>query len=294
MNYKKWICGVGTLAVCCMLTGCHINHDWQEATCTTPKTCSVGGETEGEPLGHTWIDATCSEPKHCSVCGDTEGEPLDHTWVDATCAEPKHCSVCGETEGEPLEHTLTEANYQQPATCEVCGETVGEPLQAYYEENGIICDAELDKTYSSTTLCYNNPNFTTTAKVTFSDYRTFTSDEEHESLEGYEWQTITVTFVYDDDNAWEYGISTYLVVDDYYFGDIVGVFENYTINYSGKDFEECLCEVEKGDSGWSEHVYTDKYILAIRVPEGYDGFVIGTATDATTDDFINDINFRLK
>ncbi len=291
---KKIIYGISTLVVCFMLTGCCMSHEWKEATCTEPKTCAKCSKSEGEPLGHTWVDATCSEAKHCSVCGEIEGETLEHTWVDATCAEPKHCSVCGVTEGNALEHTLTEANYQQAATCEVCGETVGEPLQAYYEENGITCDAELNKPYSSTTYCSDNPNFNTTGNVTFSDYRTFASDETHEPLDGYEWKSITVTFVYDDDNAWNYGCRIYLSTEDYYYGEMDKEFgENYTVNYNGKDYEECLSEYET-DGGWVEQVLTQKYIITTRVPKGYDGVVVGIATDSTNDNVVDDVIFRLK
>ena len=298
MNYKKLLCGVGTLTICFMLTGCCMSHEWKEATCTEPKTCTKCGKTEDEALGHIWIDATCAEPKHCSVCGEIEGETLEHTWDDATCAKPKHCSVCGETEGEALEHTLTEANFQQGATCEVCGETVSEPLQAYFEKNNMSCDAELDKTYSSVALCYNDPAYTTTLKATFSDYETFTSDETHEALEDYEWKTVTITLVADDDNAWNYGCSIHLSIEDYYYGDIDYEFgENYTVNYNGKDYEECLCEYEE-DGGWVEQVLTQKYIFTIRVPQGYDGYVVGISSDATkTDEDGNpnyDTYFRLK
>lgn len=84
---------------------CDINgHTFKDATCTSPKTCSVCGATEGEPLGHTWTDATCTCPKTCSVCKATEGEALGHTWVEATCTTPKTCSVCGETEGDVAHH----------------------------------------------------------------------------------------------------------------------------------------------------------------------------------------------
>ena len=41
-------------------------HSWNEATCITPKTCSVCGETEGEALGHNMVDGTCTR------CGYTE------------------------------------------------------------------------------------------------------------------------------------------------------------------------------------------------------------------------------
>ena len=77
-------------------------HDWKDATCTEPKTCSGCGETEGEALGHDWADATCTEPKTCTRCGETEGEALGHDWAEATLTEPKTCTKCGATEGEPL------------------------------------------------------------------------------------------------------------------------------------------------------------------------------------------------
>ena len=85
-----------------------LGHEWTGGSCTTPKTCSVCGETEGEALGHKWNDATCTTPKTCSVCGETEGEALGHKWNDATCTTPKTCSVCGETEGEALGHDFVD------------------------------------------------------------------------------------------------------------------------------------------------------------------------------------------
>lgn len=91
-----------------LLAGCGCEHEWKDATCTAPKTCSLCSEVEGEALGHTWADATCEAAKTCTACGVTEGEALGHTWADATCAAPKTCSACGATEGETLEHTFGE------------------------------------------------------------------------------------------------------------------------------------------------------------------------------------------
>lgn len=265
-----------TLTVCFILTGCGHEHTWAEATCTEPKTCSECGKTEGEPLGHTWVEATCAEPKHCSVCGETEGETLEHTWVEATCAEPKHCSVCGKTEGEALEHTWIEANYQQPATCEVCGETEGEAIQAEYEKRGIECNAELDTPYPYTVPCYLNPNYTTTGTATFSDYQVFQSDETHESLDGYEWKTITLTSIHDDENAQNYGDGFYVSLEDYYSqeNESESWNEPYMTNFNGIDYTECLDEYKVLVSDWvgNESIY--KYQFTVRVPKGYDGRVI--------------------
>lgn len=111
-----------------VLAGCSCKHDWQEADCLNPKTCTLCDKTEGEALGHDWQKATCENPKTCDTCGETEGEALGHTWQDATCTQPKTCSACKETEGEALGHTWEEATYDAPKTCSVCVITEGDPL----------------------------------------------------------------------------------------------------------------------------------------------------------------------
>ncbi len=122
---------IATLLVVTMLVmaGCFCKHEWVDADCTTPKTCSRCEETEGAPLGHTWMAATCEDPKTCEECGETEGEALPHNFADATCDAPKTCIDCGTTEGEALGHTWVDATYDAPKTCSVCGATEGEPLK---------------------------------------------------------------------------------------------------------------------------------------------------------------------
>ena len=61
-------------------------HDWKDATCKEPKTCSVCGETEGKELGHSFGEwETVKEPSYfetglkereCGVCGEKEEEVL--------------------------------------------------------------------------------------------------------------------------------------------------------------------------------------------------------------------------
>lgn len=60
------------LLITTFLTGCHLKHEWQEATCTNPKTCSACGETEGEALGHSGV---------LTVFG--KGELTEETWEKA-------------------------------------------------------------------------------------------------------------------------------------------------------------------------------------------------------------------
>lgn len=92
------------------LSGCCLfSHDFAEATCTTPSTCTKCGEIQGEALGHTFTDATCTEAKTCSVCNFAEGNPLEHQWLEATTENPKTCDRCGLTEGEPLQDDFSQA-----------------------------------------------------------------------------------------------------------------------------------------------------------------------------------------
>ena len=82
-------------------------HAWQDANCTTPKTCYDCGITEGEPAEHQFADATCSTAPTCAVCGYSEGDALGHTWND------------GEIIYEATEEMAGEVLY----TCVDCGTT---------------------------------------------------------------------------------------------------------------------------------------------------------------------------
>ena len=63
----------------CFLFG-EVEHTWVEATCTSPRTCSFCGETEGEALGHT-EEVISGTPATCTTVGYTDG---------------KICTVCNE------------------------------------------------------------------------------------------------------------------------------------------------------------------------------------------------------
>ena len=90
-------------------------HSFEPADCTTPKTCSLCGYEEGEPLGHDLEhhegkDATCTSAGYeeydtCKRCDYTTYQEIPargHEWVDATTEAPKTCTRCKETVGEKL------------------------------------------------------------------------------------------------------------------------------------------------------------------------------------------------
>lgn len=132
------------------LYGCECKHDYNMATCTSPKICKKCGESDGEPLGHNYINgfcercldekiceheftnATCTFPKICIKCNIIDGSALGHDYQEATYLHPKTCKRCGEKVGEKVgEHDceFMEATCDAPMTCKICKRTSGEPLQ---------------------------------------------------------------------------------------------------------------------------------------------------------------------
>lgn len=80
------ICFAFSLSGCC-------NHEWQEATCTEPKTCAKCGATEGEALGHDYSEwqitaeptfsAEGEQEQTCSRCGDVLKEAIPQKSLDS-------------------------------------------------------------------------------------------------------------------------------------------------------------------------------------------------------------------
>ena len=148
-GYTTYTCACGETYVADEVAA--LGHTWANATCTTVKTCSVCGATEGAALGHTWVDATCTAPKTCSVCNATEGAALGHTWADATCTSPKTCSACQATEGAALGHTevidaavaatCTTAGLTEGKHCSACGEVIvaQEVVEALGHTDSYVC-----------------------------------------------------------------------------------------------------------------------------------------------------------
>ncbi len=121
--------------------GCEGDHSYETVvvppTCTlkgyTLHTCTVCGDSYADSyvpaLGHLWAAATCTTPKTCSLCGATEGEALGHTWGDwkeitpAVCEiegqEERTCSVCGEVETRVIPALIHD--YESVVTAPTCG-----------------------------------------------------------------------------------------------------------------------------------------------------------------------------
>lgn len=113
--------------------GGYAEHNWTAANCTTAKTCSICGKTEGSALGHDWADATCTTPKTCkrTGCTATDGSPLGHEWAtDWTTDNNQHwhkCNRTGCTEINGAENHIPDRNAateDDPIKCTECGKVL--------------------------------------------------------------------------------------------------------------------------------------------------------------------------
>ncbi len=141
----KALLTVCTMALCLtfLLTGCELfvkdcEHTYDNACDTT---CNLCGEAR-ETSAHQWKDATCTSLKTCTVCGYTEGEMLPHNWEDATCITAKTCKTCGATDGEALGHTPADddGDCSTSVICTVCEEILVEA-----KEHDLAGDYEYDE-----------------------------------------------------------------------------------------------------------------------------------------------------
>ena len=117
-------------------------HVFAPSDCENPQRCPCGA-TRGNAVGHSWENATCSSPKTCLACEKTEGEPLPHDFVEGVCMrcdayDPDSAvdsplvwiskdgkyhgnNTCGiAPDEEPLKTTLAKARYNGHRPCERC------------------------------------------------------------------------------------------------------------------------------------------------------------------------------
>ncbi len=239
------------------LPGC--SHDWTDATCQAPKTCTVCGATEGEKAEHTYVNGICS------VCGaedpDAEPVPCEHDWTGATCTAPKTCSKCGEIEGEALGHSFADATCQAPKTCTVCGATEGEKAEhTYVDGTCSVCGAEDPNA--------GEPGVSTTAAVTFDDTakRTVLTTDQQVWVEN----GVTVT---NDKDASTSNVADYANPARFYKSS------KLTITYPGMTKIEFVCNASKyvtalEDSLGDAEVTVNGMVVTVTFAEPVDTYAI--------------------
>ncbi len=125
MKVKRFLLTLIVLFFLGLLTSCGCKHEWKDATCTKPQTCTKCGKTEGEALGHMYgkekvlKESSCTETGSkeltCSICGEVETVEIPATGHKLkfisqekapTCSEKGkgayRCTVCGEIKYEEI------------------------------------------------------------------------------------------------------------------------------------------------------------------------------------------------
>ena len=229
---------------------------------------------------HEWVEAACEAPKTCTLCGETEGEALGHSFGEATCAAPSTCASCGAVQGEALAHTPTEANFQEAAVCTVCGTEVAGPLTPGFVEMGITPNfVELGV---STTLTIHGTQYSYIVE----SHEIIEPDQDHPAVEGYVWHRV-VTRLEALENQSSLGTNLYAYTDfaDYYdpmgqTASVEFVESNahislaFSCNYLGQDYTECLMRQEKAHLNAFGSAWTFDQDVTFRLPEGYDGVML--------------------
>ena len=220
-----------------------IMHNFTDATCTSPRTCTLCGTTRGEAKGHKWSAATCTAPKTCTVCKATEGTAKGHNFKAATCTEAKVCVVCNTKEGSPLGHTT------QNGVCSRC--------------NGVFFKYSFDKAayYLKTKGIYDNgvysQGISSDDQYTVVSYNPTTADIEISNVYMFDDGAIEVVTIYIVRNATVY---------EYYYGFMVdGEYEfvGYGI-LNPSTFDENTVEGFSDYEGKIDPVFTENMNIALK------------------------------
>ena len=139
-----------------------IFHTFEDATCTSPKTCTVCGETEGDALGHTLNhDNDGTTALVCTVCGitvaDSQAHNFESDWQKDTYGHWHACSnencLATDTKTEHIPN-IPEATKEQEKRCTVCGyiiENIKTDITVWIPTNG-------GTKYHSSPSCSNMKN----------------------------------------------------------------------------------------------------------------------------------------
>lgn len=125
-----------------------VTHDFADADCLNPKTCTVCGKTEGSALGHEWTTPDvdlCEVQSTCSRCGATDGENKEHTPEndDNDCSTALNCGVCGKEILAAGEHSpeKDDGNCTTAQNCTVCGQVAVAAKDAHNDaDHDYLCD----------------------------------------------------------------------------------------------------------------------------------------------------------
>lgn len=226
--------------------------------------------------GHTWVAATCLAPKTCSVCGETEGEPLEHTWVDANYQQPKTCSVCKVTVGEPLVTYFTESGLEEKLLAPA-GEYSYSLVCAMDESKRTVANVIVED--YQTIVSDDTHEAMDGYEWKILSLKLHFADENAPRYSFYPGHYLWT-------DKFEAHISTEedneedLKEDDDVIYDLFTTGIPQSFQWNGVEYTDGWLHIEENLTEWKQdeggNYYIDFYItISVRVPVGYDGFVFG-------------------
>ena len=156
---------------CCEHVGCNGYHEWHQATCVMPESCSKCGATRGDLGEHDYSKATCQKPETCKYCGATKGgpDPNAHVWQFVGCEEQEVCAHCG-AKGSVSHHQFVRTECEKPMQCSVCG------------AEGPVAEHDWKVTETKKATCTEN------GEVTYSCSFCLAKKTETEDANGHNWE----------------------------------------------------------------------------------------------------------
>ena len=105
-------------------------HNYTEATCSSPRTCTNCGKVIGSPKEHNYVFVSCTTPYKCEWCGKEKEGIAGHDYTKETCTRGSYCRICGKdkSNSKPLGHHYAPATCLEASYCTRCGLTKGSAL----------------------------------------------------------------------------------------------------------------------------------------------------------------------
>ena len=237
------------------LFGAHIIcfHNWQEATCTRPETCSICGKTQGEALGHTYSEATCEKAKTCTRCGSKSGKALGHTvaeWSvtkEASCTEKGTesgiCSTCGKEVIQDIDKVdHIEGDWE--ITSDITVSSSGKVTPGTKVKKCTVCGTELDKDTFTITLTTAQKNAMASA-ASYLKYMSFSYSGLVDQLEyeGYSYEDATFAVDHCGADWYEQAVKTAASYLKYMSFSKSGLIDQ--LEYEGFSYDQAVYGVEQ-------------------------------------------------
>ena len=151
------------------------------------------------------------------------------------------------------------------------GGSTSTPKQLEYPFGVTNKPMEVGVTYPYKTLCYQDENEETTGFVTITSYTVTPAD-----VEGYVNKTVKAKIVYNDDNAYWFGMQSRVLYADFDQGGdgLMDAADNWTVEVDGKTGQITVLSDFFDSQGWDNRVFVTEYELSICMPEWYDGIAL--------------------